>query len=140
MNEQFKLDSPSIQNIIRYLQVDDIPTMLTINKRYNTAIEHMKTIPYFNNTFTPKLLQYFPCAKTIQISLTNYSNEIGDNSNNILHTIYIGKEKQVFDLNYIAELRGKKTNIEIDVQGALKDNAKKNFKGTIDFKKGAKKA
>ncbi len=74
-------------------------------------------------------------------SITNYySNEIGDNSNNILHTIYIGKEKQVFDLNYIAELRGKKTNIEIDVQGALKDNAKKNFKGTIDFKKGAKKA
>ena len=40
----------------------------------------------------------------------------------------------------IAELRGKKTNIDIDVQGALKDSAKKNFKGTIDFKKGAKKS
>ena len=40
----------------------------------------------------------------------------------------------------IAELRGTKTNIDIDVQGALKDEAKKNFKGTIDFKKGSKKA
>ena len=74
-------------------------------------------------------------------SITNYySNEVGDNSKNILHTIYIGNDKQLFDLNYIAELRGKKTNIDIDVQGALKGYAKKHFKGTIDFKKGAKKA
>ena len=74
-------------------------------------------------------------------SITNYySNQIGNNANNILHTIYIGNETQIFDLNYIAELTGNKTNIEIDVQGALKDNAKKHFKGTIDFKKGAKKA
>ncbi len=32
----------------------------------------------------------------------------------------------------------KKTNVDIDVQGALKDSSKKNFKGTIDFKKVAK--
>ena len=74
-------------------------------------------------------------------SVTNYySNEIGNNSKNVLHTIYIGKDNQLFDLNYIAELRGEKSNIDIDVQGALKENSKKNFKGTIDFKKGAKKA
>ena len=74
-------------------------------------------------------------------SVSNYySNIIGDNAKNLLNTIYLGKENQVFDMNYIAELRGMKTNIDIEVQGALKDNAKKNFKGTIDFKKGAKKA
>ena len=43
-------------------------------------------------------------------------------------------------MNYIAELYGEKTNIDIEVQGALKDTAKKHFKGTIDFKKGCKKA
>ena len=69
-----------------------------------------------------------------------YSNLIGDCSNNILNTIYLGKENQLFDLNYIGELRGKKSNIDIDVQGALKDNARKHFKGTIDFKRGCKKA
>ena len=75
------------------------------------------------------------------VSITNYySNIIGENANNELNTIYLGKESQIFDLNYIAELKGEKTNINIDVQGALKDNAKKHFKGTIDFKKGAKKA
>ena len=65
---------------------------------------------------------------------------LGDFSDNTLNTIYLGKEDQLFDLNYIAELRGKKTNIDIEVQGALKDKAKKHFKGTIDFKKGCKKA
>ena len=74
-------------------------------------------------------------------SITNYySNLLGDNSDNQLNTIYLGKENQVFDLNYIGELRGKKSNIDIEVQGALKDTSKKHFKGTIDFKKGCKKA
>ena len=69
-----------------------------------------------------------------------YSNILGDNAENKLNTIYIGKDKQILDLNYIAELYGKKSKVNIEVQGALKDNAKKNFKGTIDFKKGCKKA
>ncbi|MBR3720124.1 MAG: SufD family Fe-S cluster assembly protein [Clostridia bacterium] len=74
-------------------------------------------------------------------SVTNYySNISGDRADNRLNTIYIGKNEQRFDLNYIAELYGKKSNIDIEVQGALKGNSKKNFKGTIDFKKGCKKA
>ena len=74
-------------------------------------------------------------------SISNYySNIIGDGALNNLNTIYLGTNNQLFDLNYIAELRGKKTNINIEVQGALGDVSKKHFKGTIDFKKGAKKA
>lgn len=74
-------------------------------------------------------------------SVTNYySNIAGDNADNQLNTIYLGKNEQRFDLNYIAELYGKKSNVDIEVQGALKGNSKKNFKGTIDFKKGCKKA
>ncbi len=74
-------------------------------------------------------------------SITNYySNLLGDSCDKQLNTIYLGKENQLFDLNYIGELRGKKSNIDIEVQGALKDVAKKHFKGTIDFKKGCKKA
>ena len=74
-------------------------------------------------------------------SITNYySNIIGENADNTINTIYLGKENQLFDLNYIGELRGEKSNIDIEVQGALTDKAKKHFKGTIDFKKGCKKA
>lgn len=74
-------------------------------------------------------------------AVTNYyTNLTGEKSENTLNTIYLGKENQLFDLNYIGELRGAKSNINIEVQGALKDTAKKHFKGTIDFKKGCKKA
>lgn len=74
-------------------------------------------------------------------SITNYyANIKGKNADNKLNTIYLGKDNQLLDLNYIAELYGEKSNIDIEVQGALKDNAKKHFKGTIDFKKGCKKA
>lgn len=74
-------------------------------------------------------------------SVTNYSSYLDGNcSENAIDTIYLGKENQLFDLNYIAQLRGKKSNVEMEIQGALKDVAKKHFKGTIDFKKGCKKA
>lgn len=70
-------------------------------------------------------------------SITNiYSNLIGKCSSNIINTIYLGKKDQLFDMNYIAELSGEKTNIDIKVQGALKDKSTKHFKGTINFKKG----
>ena len=44
-------------------------------------------------------------------SITNYySNLYGDNSNNIINGLYLGTNNQLFDLNYIVELRGKKSN------------------------------
>ena len=74
-------------------------------------------------------------------SITNYySNAKGEKSANELKTVYLGIENQLKDLNYVAHLNGEKTVVNIDVQGALKDTAKKNFKGTLDFKKGCKKA
>ena len=74
-------------------------------------------------------------------TITNYySNLSGNLSKNEINTMYLGTNDQVLDLNYIAEVYGKKSNINIEVYGALKDNAKKNFKGTIDFKTGCKKS
>ena len=74
-------------------------------------------------------------------SISNlYSNIKGDNASNEINTIYLGNKEQLFDINYIADLRGEKTNVNIEVQGALSDEARKHFKGTIDFKKGSKKA
>ena len=74
-------------------------------------------------------------------SITNYyTNLEGEASKNNLNAIYLGKEEQVFDLNYIGALRGKKSVMNIEVQGALNGKSKKNFKGTLDFKRGAKKA
>lgn len=77
-------------------------------------------------------------AKT---TISNYSTElIGDGSKNYLNNIYLGKEKDVIDINYNMEICGKKSEAYINVQGAIKDYTKKNFKGTIDFKQGATKS
>ena len=77
-------------------------------------------------------------AKT---SVSNYySNIIEEKAKNNVKTIYLGDNTQVKDLNYIAELYGRKSYIDIDVQGALFGKAKKSFKGTINFKKGCKKS
>lgn len=74
-------------------------------------------------------------------SITNYYTNIsGERAENDLKTIYLGIKNQLKDMNYIVDLKGEKSTVDIDVQGALKDKSKKNFKGTIDFKKGAKKA
>ena len=74
-------------------------------------------------------------------SITNlYTNLEGKESNSIVNSIYLGSNDEKIDINYIAECFGEKSKININVQGALKDNAIKKFKGTIDFKKGCKKA
>lgn len=74
-------------------------------------------------------------------SISNvFSNLLGRSSKSNLNAIYLGTENQNIDMNYIAEVRGIKSEINIDVQGALAGNATKNFKGTIDFKNGCKKA
>ena len=94
-----------------------------------------------NNLEKSSKVNYFIIDFGGKNSIANYySNLIGENADNSLNTIYLGKENQLFDLNYIGELRGEKSNINIEVQGALKDTAQKHFKGTIDFKRGCKKA
>lgn len=73
--------------------------------------------------------------------ISNYYSKLeGENSKNLLNVIYLGKEKDVIDINYNMETYGKSSKAYINVQGALTGYAKKNFKGTIDFKEGCKRA
>ncbi len=74
-------------------------------------------------------------------SISNYyANVIGEKAKSDINTIYLGNKNQIFDINYIVEVRGILAEANIEVQGALDEMAVKNFKGTIDFKKGCKKA
>ena len=50
---------------------------------------------------------------------------------------YIGQHTHVIDMNEVVNHFGKHTESEINVAGALRDGAKKIFRGTIDFKTGA---
>ena len=50
---------------------------------------------------------------------------------------YLGRGQQVVDLNLAVDHLGRNTQSAIDVSGALKDSARKVFRGTIDFKNGS---
>lgn len=65
-----------------------------------------------------------------------YASTTGYKSYGKLNSIYLGKEDQIIDLNYISELYGKESKADMDINGALRDRAKKIFKGDIDFKTG----
>ena len=50
---------------------------------------------------------------------------------------YLGQKQQTVDLNLVVDHWGQKTTSEINAAGALKDDAQKIFRGTIDFKRGS---
>ncbi len=52
------------------------------------------------------------------------------------HLSYYCKDEQELDLNYVVLHHGKKTECNMDVNGTLKGNSKKTYRGTIDFKNG----
>ncbi len=73
--------------------------------------------------------------------ITNYYTNLNDiSSSNNLNNIYIGKCNSLLDINYLTELKGIKTESNMTTYGILNDKAIKNYKSTIDFKSGCKKA
>lgn len=125
--------------IVRTTVKENVQLNVTIVNMLNENTDNFEAIE--NTLYQNSNVKYTIIDIGGKTSVSNYySNIIGANASNDLKTIYLGRNNQIKDINYIAELRGEKSNVDIDVQGALKDNAKKNFKGTIDFKKGAKKA
>ena len=68
--------------------------------------------------------------------LYNVFTNTYESAKNKLNSIYIGKDNNIIDINYTLNNVGKSSINEMKVEGVLDDNAKKNFRGTIDFKKG----
>lgn len=73
--------------------------------------------------------------------ITNYySKQVGNESKQNVYLSYLGKDEDLIDLNYLFDIYGKETKINFKTEGALKDKAKKHYKGTIDFKEGSSKS
>lgn len=125
--------------VIRVLAKENSNLNISLVNLLNTKSNNFVTID--NQILKDAKIDYYIVDFGGKNSITNYySNLERSKAINNVNIIYLGKEGQVYDLNYIGELKGENSNIDIEVQGALKDSAKKHFKGTIDFKKGSKKA
>lgn len=124
---------------IKLISKENAKVDIAIVNLLNNNSDHFEEME--NNLYADSTVNYIIIDIGGKNSITNYySNAKGEKSVNELKTVYLGIENQLKDLNYVAHLNGEKTVVNIDVQGALKDTAKKNFKGTLDFKKGCKKA
>ena len=62
----------------------------------------------------------------------------GDDSSAQLDAVYFGDSNRRLDFNYVIRQRGKNTSASMNVRGALVDKCDKIFRGTLDFKRGAK--
>ncbi|MBP5199021.1 MAG: SufD family Fe-S cluster assembly protein [Schwartzia sp.] len=61
----------------------------------------------------------------------------GDGSRADVSALYFADGRQKLDMNYVARQRGKDTDARLAVQGGLADEAEKNFRGTLNFARGA---
>ncbi|WP_315070010.1 Fe-S cluster assembly protein SufD [uncultured Clostridium sp.] len=76
-----------------------------------------------------------------EYSIYNYHGDLlGEKSSSNIKAIYLGNGNKIIDINYVITHRGIGSKSNIDVKGALQGQAKKAFKGTIDFKQGAAKS
>lgn len=87
---------------------------------------------------TVNLIQVEAGAKR---TVTNYiANLKGKGAATNVEAVYFTNEENNLDLFYNINQIGEETKSNILVNGALKDKAKKTFKGTIDFKRGSKRS
>ena len=73
-------------------------------------------------------------------SIHNFTSKVEENANCNLGTIYLANFSAKLDINYIQNIVGKNANANIDCVGTLACKSTKNFKGTINFEKGASKS
>lgn len=71
-----------------------------------------------------------------KVIVHSYGKLAGHKAEMTEKAVYAAKGKQHLDLFYHIDHVGKKTKAEIDVKGALSDESKKIFRGTLDFKRG----
>lgn len=141
--------------IINYKSIDS-------NKHFNYLVEEVigeeystGSITYINNlnefstnimSFNDKVLDESSITHNLidisgNIRIYNSDlNSIGFNSKNYFNSIYIGQNNDLIDINYDLKNKGKSSINNLKVEGCLKDNSKKIFRGIIDFVEGCTKS
>lgn len=69
-----------------------------------------------------------------------YARLVGERAVSNLNSLYVAGGESFVDLNYEQDVFGKECKANIQTIGALLGNARKHFKGTINFEKGCKKS
>lgn len=82
-------------------------------------------------------VNYYSVELGARETVINYMTDLAEQATGILKSIYVGNEERIIDLSHHMNHFGKRSFCDMDVRGALKDRARKYFRGTLDFKKGS---
>ncbi|MCD8200579.1 MAG: SufD family Fe-S cluster assembly protein [Clostridia bacterium] len=108
---------------------------------YDLGAESSNFVSYENVLESGARLNYKIVDFAGRYSVHGYNSYLeGEGAESLLKTMYVGGKDSKIDLNFCQTLTGEKGHTDMDVVGALTDNAAKNFKGTINFVKGCKKS
>lgn len=132
------------------------------NRHFNYLVEEINTeeysngsITYINNlndlstnimSFNDTILEESSITHNLidingSIRIYNSNlNSVGYNSKNYFNNIYLGKDNDLIDINYDMKNIGKSSINNLKVEGCLKDNSKKVFRGIVDFVEGCTKS
>jgi len=75
-----------------------------------------------------------------KLAVTNYVTNLHQAADTKINSLYFGDQDRVIDVSYLMNHIGRHSTSQLTARGVLKDRARKAFKGTLDFKKGASRA
>ncbi len=157
INIEFNVDKPLVLNIninsktdsnITIKYVGNSIAITKINTNLNNCNIKLNVINLLDKDayniieFTNELLDSNLTTNFIDIGgkvkLSNILTDINSsNSTYDLNNLYLGTSEDIIDMNYLINLNKPSTNSNMVVEGILKDNSRKAFKGTLDFKEGS---
>ena len=129
-------DNYNIQNIIVNVLDNSNITINYINMSNAISLISFENKVEDNSTVTHN---QYDLSGNVRVYKYN-SDNIGNNSSSYLNNIYLADNLDILDMNYYISHRGKSSNSNINVVGLLDGEAKKSFKGTIDFIEGCSKS
>lgn len=108
-------------------------------QRFNNATLHEDN--HEAHTERNAQIQYTLVDLGAQSGKNDYTLHLeGESSRAELKTAYLGDGERKLQMRYTMEHWGRRTDSLIETRGVLKDRSEKDFYGSLDFKRGAKKA
>ena len=132
-------DSVNYNNITINTNINNASLNITVINLLND--NSYSFISYDNKVDKDGLLVNNHIDLGANIKVNNYYSElIGEQSDNMLNTLYIGEDNNKLDYNYHIKNIAPRTTAKINTEGLLKDEAYKQHKGIIDFIEGCSKS
>ncbi|SNV66237.1 SufB/SufD family protein [Veillonella rodentium] len=125
---------------VSYLSEYDVKdSAKVVVKKVNLLPEHVQHIEHRYTKLEDRAdVEYINIEIGGSENFLNYYHDLVGQESYIVHDIaYLGNKEQKFDIAMVMSHGGKKSFSDIHNLGALSGNAKKSFRGTLDFLNGA---